>query len=127
MISEARLRADQFDGSNQYNPGIPGEGVIVYEVVGVEDLNRPPESDPLISLLTPTALQPGQSITSGSGITVGVDAAVTGGFAVTIHNPTAPVIVPDVYAHSPQQAALEIKNAGLIPVFGQGSGQWVKR
>ena len=128
VIAEARLRADQFDGRNQYNTvGIPGEGVIVYEVVGVENPNLPPESDPLISLLTPTALQPGQSITSGSGITVGVDAAVTGGFAVTIHNPTAPVIVPDVYAHSPQQAALEIKNAGLIPVFGQGSGQWVKR
>ena len=126
VISEARLRADQFDGSNQYNPGIPGEGVIVYEVVGVEDLNRPPESDPLISLLTPTALQPGQSVTSESGITVGVGAAVAGGFAVTIHNPTAFAAVPDVYEYTPQQAALEVERAGLIPAFGPASGQWVK-
>jgi PASTA domain len=126
VIVEARLRADQFDGPNQYNPvGIPGEGVIVYEVVGVENPNAPPESDPLISLLTPTALQPGQSVTSESGITVQVGAAVTGGFAVTVHNPTALVEVPDVQGYSPHDAALEIKHAGLIPVFGTG-GQWVK-
>jgi len=100
--------------------------VIVYEVVGVEDPNRPPESDPLISLLTPTALQPGQSVTSESGITVGVGAAVAGGFAVTIHNPTAFAAVPDVYEYTPQQAALEVERAGLIPAFGPASGQWVK-
>jgi PASTA domain len=128
VIVEARLRGDQFDGPNQYNQfGIHSEGVIVYEVVGVENPNVPPESDPLISLLTPTALQPGQSVTSESGITVGVGAAVTGGFAVTIHNPTAEVVeVPDVEGDVPKQAALEIKNAGLVPVFGQASGQWVK-
>jgi hypothetical protein len=128
VIVEARLRADQFDGKNKYNPvGIPSEGVIVYEVVGVENPNPnvPPASDPLISLLTPTALQPGQSVTSESGITVRVDAPVTGGFAVTIHNPTANVVVPDVYASPPQTAALAITNAGLHPVFTPGNGHWV--
>ena len=126
VIVEARLRGDQFDGGNQYNQaGIPSEGVIVYEVVGVENPNVPPQSDPLISLLTPTALQPSQSIASESGIVVKVDAAVTGGFAITIHNPT-PAVVPDVYGYSPQEAALEVENAGLLPAFTPGSGTWVK-
>ncbi len=123
VIVEARLRGDQFDGPNQYNPvGIPGEGVIVYEVVGVEDPNRPPESDPLISLLTPTALPPGQSVTSESGITVGVDAAVAGGFAVTIHNPTAPVEVPDLLGYTTTMVTNKLHAVGLVPNITGSSG-----
>jgi hypothetical protein len=118
VIAEARLRGDQFDGPNQYNQvGIPSEGVIVYQVVGVENQALPPESDPLISLLTPTALQPGQSVTSESGIIVGVDAAVTGGFAVTIHNPTAPVEVPDLSEDTATLAATKLHAVGLAPHF----------
>ena len=118
VIVEARLRGDQFDGPNQYNQfGIPSEGVIVYEVVGVENPALPPERDPLISLLTPTALQPGQSVTSASGITVRVDAAVTGGFAVTIHNPTAPVEVPGLFEDTATLATNELHGVGLVPHF----------
>jgi hypothetical protein len=124
VIVEARLRGDQFDGPNQYNQsGIPSEGVIVYEVVGVENPALPPERDPLISLLTPTALPPGQSVTSASGITVRVDAAVTGGFAVTIHNPTAPVEVPDLSEDTATLAANELHAVGLVPNFtGSSAG-----
>jgi hypothetical protein len=124
VIVEARLRGDQFDGANQYNPyGIPSEGVIVYEVVGVENPALPPERDPLISLLTPTALQPGQSCTSDSGITVRVDAAVTGGFAVTIQNPTAPVEVPDLLEDTAALATNKLHAVGLLPQFtGSSAG-----
>jgi hypothetical protein len=118
VLVEARLRGDQFDGPNQYNQyGIPSEGVIVYEVVGVENPNLPPERDPLISLLTPTALQPGQTVTSESGITVGVDASVTGGFAVVIENPTAPVEVPDLLEDTATLAANKLHGVGLLPHF----------
>jgi len=118
VIVEARLRGDQFDGPNRYNHvGIPSEGVIVYEVVGVEDPKLPPERDPLIRLLTPTALQPGQSFTSESGIRVRVDAAVTGGFAVTIHNPTAPVEVPDLRETKAALATNRLQSVGLLPHF----------
>jgi hypothetical protein len=118
VIIEARLRGDQFDGPNQYNQlGIPSEGVIVYEVVGVENPNLPPERDPLISLLTPTALQPGETISSESGITVRVDASVTGGFAVTIENPTALVEVPDLFEDTATLATNELHAVGLLPHF----------
>jgi hypothetical protein len=118
VIIEARLRGDQFDGPNQYNQlGIPSEGVIVYEVVGVENPNLPPERDPLISLLTPTALQPGETISSDSGITVRVDASVTGGFAVTIQNPTALVQVPDLFEDTATLATNELHAVGLLPHF----------
>ncbi len=124
VIVEARLRADQFDGPNKYNGlGVPGEGVIVYEVVGVENPALPPERDPLISLLTPTALQPGQSVVSESGITVRVDAAVPGGFAVSIQNPTAPVEVPDLFEDSATMATNKLHDVGLLPHFtGSTSG-----
>jgi hypothetical protein len=126
VIVEARLRGDQFDGPNRYNQmGIPSEGVIVYEVVGVENPALPAWQDPLISLLTPTALQPGQSVASESGITVRVDAAVTGGFAVAIHNPTAPVEVPDVVQWKSQKAGQKVQQAGFVPVFtGPSSTQF---
>ena len=43
-----------------------------------------------------------------------------------VRNPTAFAAVPDVYEYTPQQAALEVERAGLIPAFGPASGQWVK-
>src|SRR5262249_6414664 len=124
VIVEARLRGDQFDGPNRYNQfGIPGEGVIVYEVVGVENPALPPESDPLISLLTPTALQPGQSVVSESGISVRVDVAVPGGFAVSIQNPTAPVEVPDLFEDTATMATNKLHGLGLVPHFtGSSAG-----
>jgi hypothetical protein len=97
--------------------------VIVYEVVGVENPALPPERDPLISLLTPTALQPGQSVSSETGITVRVEAAVTGGFTVAIHNPTAPVEVPDLFEDTATMAAKKLHDVGLVPDFkGSNAG-----
>src|SRR5258708_521260 len=95
LFVEARQRVDQYDGGNQWNwnrtdGGIASEGVIVYELAGVENPTTPApgEIDPLIRLWTETALVPGQSFTSDSGVTVRVTAPLTGGFSVSIVNPT---------------------------------------
>jgi hypothetical protein len=129
LFVEARLRADQYDGGNNWNPnGIKNEGVIVYELAGVQNpFAQPGEIDPLIRLLTQTTLVPGQSFTSNSGVTVRVVVALMGGFTVSIDNPNAPsVIVPDVFELSPADAAKEVEDAGLVPAF-EGEGTWVYR
>jgi hypothetical protein len=95
IFVEARQRVDQYDGGNQWNwnsslgvGGIASEGVIVYELAGVENPTTPfpGEIDPLIRLLTPKALVPGQWVTSASGVTVQVTAALIAGFSVSIVN-----------------------------------------
>ena len=97
LFVEARQRVDQYDGGNQWNwnsqsnvGGIESEGVIVYELAGVENPTTPfqGEIDPLIRLLTQTALVPGQSVTSDTGVTVHVTAALAGGFSISIVHPT---------------------------------------
>ena len=99
LFVESRQRVDQFDGGNQWATvttpqgvvlpqGIASQGVIVYELAGVENptMPFPGEVDPLIRLRTPTALVAGQSFTSASGVTVQVSAALVGGFTVVIVN-----------------------------------------
>jgi PASTA domain len=124
LFVEARQRVDQYDGGNWWNKdshnlpvGISSEGVIVYELAGVENQNAPPgQTDPLIRLLTLTALLPGGVFRSQSGVTVRVTAALPGGFAVTIENPSAPVVVvPDVFQLPFLAAVNAIRAAGLVP------------
>jgi hypothetical protein len=131
LFVEARQRVDQFDGTNRWNgTGIAGEGVIVYELVGVQ--NPTPfagEIDPLISLLTPIALTPGQSVTSDSGVTVQVTAALNGGFAATITNPlAATVVVPQLHELSAALARTELEALGLVAHFlgPNHTGSWVR-
>jgi hypothetical protein len=118
LFAEARQRVDQYDGGNWWNNvGISSEGVIIYELAGVEDPHAPPgETDPLIRLITQVALMPGQSVTSSLGVRVQVTAALAGGFKVAIDNPTV-VIVPDLYALSPGKAATKLETIGLLPKF----------
>jgi PASTA domain len=126
IFVEARQKVDQYDGGNQWSwndlqnrGGIASEGVIVYQLVGVQNPNPfAGEIDPLIRLLTQTALVPGQSVTSTSGVTVEATAALVGGFRVTIRNPTPPsVVVPDVFELRPAFAKKEIEDAGLVARF----------
>jgi hypothetical protein len=126
LFVEARQRIDQFDGGNQWNwnaslnrGGIASEGVIVYQLAGVQNPNPfPGEIDPLIRLLTQTALQPGQSVTSDTGVTVTVTGALPAGFRVGIQNPAAPtVVVPDVRELRPALAKKQIENAALVARF----------
>jgi hypothetical protein len=139
LFVEARQRVDQYDGGNWWNKrllgtnevpvGISSEGVIIYELAGAEDPNAPPgETDPLIRLLTQTALSPGASFTSSSGVTVRVTAALAGGFAVSIDNPTAPsVVVPDLFQVSFKLALKQLRDLGLVPKPTSGpQNSWVK-
>jgi hypothetical protein len=129
LFIEARQRVDQFDGRNGWNNvGISSEGVIVYELAGVENPNAPPsETDPLIRLLTQTALVPGASFTSRSGVTVRVTAALAGGFAVSIDNPNVPpVVVPDLYHINIKVAVRWLRSLGLVPRPTSGAqNAWV--
>jgi hypothetical protein len=132
LFVEARQRVDQYDGSNGWNSvGISSEGVIVYELAGVENPNAPPqETDPLIRFRTPTALVPGASFTSSSGVTVRVTAALAGGFAVSIANPNLPpvVVVPDLVQTYLKQAIQQLRDLGLVPSPISGAEKaWVSK
>ncbi|MGJ0490254.1 hypothetical protein [Methylobacter sp.] len=84
LMVEARLEADQFD------EGIPKEGVIVYAVQTPDLLgHRVNHLRPLI-LKTPLALSVGQAFVSGDGIGVSVTASIPGGFVVVVEDRNAP-------------------------------------
>jgi len=80
LIVEARLMADQFDA------GIPKEGVIVYKVQTPDPLgHRVNHLRPLI-LKTPQALSVGQAFVSDDGIRISVTGSIPGGFAISVHS-----------------------------------------
>jgi hypothetical protein len=81
LMVEARQKVDQFDGRN------PSEGVIVYEVVDPDAEPRPEWTRPVINLKTRTALVPGQTYTSRTGVLVQVLGAIPGGYAIRIDDP----------------------------------------
>ena len=81
---EARLKADQFDA------GIPQEGVIVYKVQTPDTLgHRVDHLRPLVLKTTP-ALSAGQQFASDNGIVVTVAGAIPGGFSVVVEDRNAP-------------------------------------
>lgn len=136
LFVESRQRLDQYDGGHGptgqnddwgNSTGIASEGVIVYELAGVENPTTPfpGEIDPLIRLHTQQALQPGQKWTSPSGIVVSVTAALVGGFRVTIQNPETTIAVPGVIGMPPAAASHTITQAGLVPKFTPPTGLWV--
>jgi negative regulator of replication initiation len=84
LMVEARLMADQFDS------GIPKEGVIVYAVQTPDSLgHRVNHLRPLI-LKTPQALSVGQAFVSDNGIGISVTGSVPGGFVVVVDDRNAP-------------------------------------
>ncbi len=84
LMVEARLMADQFDA------GIPKEGVIVYKVQTPDALgHRVNHLRPLI-LKTPQALAVGGSFVSDEGIGISVSGSIPGGFTVVVDDRNAP-------------------------------------
>ena len=84
LMVEARLKADQFDA------GIPKEGVIVYAVQTPDTLgHRVNRLRPLV-LKTPQALSAGEAFVSDNGIGVSVTASIPGGFVVVVEDRNAP-------------------------------------
>ena len=84
LMVEARLMADQFDS------GIPKEGVIVYQVQTPDPLgHRVNHLRPLI-LKTPGALSVGQAFVSDNAIGISVTGTIPGGFLVVVEDRNAP-------------------------------------
>ncbi len=130
LMVEARQRVDQFDA------GIPMEGVIVYRVQTTDPSGSAQNATPPVVMLTldttrlfPTALAVGQMYNDPSGITVSVTQALPGGFSVTINNPNLGVIVPNVFEESQTAAAAAMHKVGLVPAFTGSGGPraWVQK
>jgi hypothetical protein len=111
LMVEARQRADQFDIN------IPNEGVIVYRVQTTDPLGNAQNDTAPLALLTKIALTVGQSFTSDTGVTVQVGSSVPGGFSITVNDPIAPALVPDVYHVFQNQASTIVSEAGFVPKF----------
>jgi hypothetical protein len=86
LMVEARQKVDEFDA------GIPGEGVIVYQVLTTDPLGHAQNATMPVKLLTTTALKPGQAIVSPNNVAVSVLGALPGGFFVTIDDRNAPFL-----------------------------------
>lgn len=83
FLVEARLRIDPYDQSTPgVSSGIPGEGVVVYEI---DEAVWP------VQLRTPTALSVGQQYTNATErLEIDVNAAVSGGFTVAVRSTESP-------------------------------------
>jgi hypothetical protein len=123
LMVEARQRVDQFDST------ISSEGVIVYRVQTTNPLGWPQNAAPVV-LLTPTALMPGQTFNSNTGIQVHVTRALSGGFSVSITDPT------DAAIYTIQQKSngrfvdaheIEGKDFGMVsrPAQNNDTQRWV--
>jgi hypothetical protein len=109
LMVEARLRVDQFDA------GLPSEGVIVYEVQTTDPLGHAQNGTAPVQLLTPTALGVGQSYSTGS-LEITVTAALPGGFSVHVADPNL-TTVPSVTEEPPDRAQQQVTAAGLVAKF----------
>lgn len=123
LMVEARQRFDQFD------QGIPSEGVIVYRIQTSDPLGHAQNATAPIELLTPVALTVGQAFTSDTGVKVQVTAAIPAGFSISIDaGVNAQVIVPDLFGVMVSNAETILLAAGLVPVIGKGKNtqySWV--
>lgn len=92
VMIEARTKADAFDA------GIKSEGVIAYRVQWANPVisDRPGFRLPVYMLTKhDRALKPGESATLDNGVVLRVNAAIPGGFAITVTNPSR---CPDLLA-----------------------------
>lgn len=75
FIVEARLRTDPYEAGAAFSSGIPGEGVVVYEVQGVTE----------VYLRTPGGLRVGDAFEdAGEGLSIANVAAEPGGFSIRV-------------------------------------------
>ncbi|MCX4625176.1 hypothetical protein [Streptomyces sp. NBC_01443] len=82
FLAEARLRVDDYERQSHASAGIPGEGVIVYEVAGTTE----------VYLRTAVALGVGESFSLGTDeqTTVDVTGEIPGGFTISVQSPEHP-------------------------------------
>mgnify|MGYP001227048525 CR=1 FL=1 len=93
VMVEARLKADQFDA------GIPEEGVIVYAVQTSSPLGYRENNLRPVVLKTDPSLLPGQAFTA-DGLSVRVTSAIPGGFEVVIADSNPPFRTGELLSYS---------------------------
>jgi hypothetical protein len=93
LMVEARLKSDQFDA------GIPREGVIVYAVQTPDALGRRVDRLRPVVLRSPQALSAGQTFNSSGGISVTVTGAVPGGFLVVVEDRNASFVTGELLSY----------------------------
>ena len=104
LMVESRSRVDQFD------MGIPAEGVIVYRVQTTDPLGHTQNNQAPAELLTvtsagrPAALPAGAVLTTDNGVTVRVLSALAGGISVRIEDPSHHLVDRSAEFHTPAAA-----------------------
>jgi PASTA domain-containing protein len=121
VMVEARKMTDQFEAgmpgtSDPQEIGIASEGVIAYRVQtrNATIQEREGHKKPLY-LMTPTALQPGQSLLLDDEVTLTVTSARADGFAIRVE--ISKTVVPDVRQEFAADAASIVHAAGLVAKF----------
>jgi len=122
VMVEARTKADGYDVS------IASQGVIAYRVQWEDPVlgERPGHHLPLY-MLTPKALQPGESATLDDGVVLTVNAAVPAGFSVTLSNPNVHHLdrtaLTGAKAAAGPPTAIVLDSAGIDDIaYRDGSG-----
>ena len=116
LMVEARQKVDQFDA------GIPSEGVIVYRVQTTDPLGQAQNGVPPVELLTPAALAPGQAFVSDTNLAVSVTGVVPGGYIVVVDDRNAPIETGELlfYRDNTRNGTGDVDTPAVI---GQGGWQ----
>jgi len=109
LMIEARQRVDQFDS------GIPGEGVIVYRVQTTDPLGWAQNATAPVMLLTASPVTPGNAFNAG-GVNVQVTGAIPGGFAIHVRDMTLRQV--DHTAQFNTTGSAGAPNACVVPALG---------
>jgi hypothetical protein len=111
---EARKKVDQFDA------GIPSEGVIVYRVQTTDPLGHAQNQTAPLELVTPVALTPGQSFITDTNVSVSVTGEVPGGFLVIINDRNVEIKSGELlfYRDTTQNGTGDVNTPALIGLGG---------
>jgi hypothetical protein len=120
LMVEARLMVDQFESPSQLESGVPSQGVIVYRVQTADALGNAQNGRIPVFLLTPTALQAGQSFTSDSNVVVSVTGTTPGGFVVTVEDRNAPFEAGQLLSYDDAGTPGNVSNPVIV-----GFGGWL--
>ena len=114
LMVEARQRVDQFER------GLPSEGVIVYRVHTADPLGHAQNNTMPVQLLTPTALAVGQSFVSDTAVAVSVTGGVAGGYLVVVDDRSAPFQTGQLlfYRDGTRDGTGDVNTPGVIGLGG---------
>lgn len=84
LMIEGRMMVDQFESPSRFEPGVQGQGVIVYRVQTSDPHGNAQNNRLPVVRLTPAALTVGQSFTTDTNVLVNVTGAIPGGFSVVV-------------------------------------------